>query len=296
MKSIKPYIDLTRIHFFFAWPLLFCSGLFLAFNNYGGFSWPLIIKAALIGLIGFEAGFILNDYVDRNLDKKDVEDRLTKYWRPFKKRPIPSGQIHPRKVLFLFFLLVIIASALILTLPYPHNLYLLTIMIYCYSMEYFYQVKKRHQGFPWAQLLGRTDFAMFPVAGYLIQGFPDKSALLYFLFFYPFALAHLGVNDLIDVKNDKVRKLKTVPVMYGMKGTIRWILAFTILHFIAMPFFLTNLGTVASVGFMIGVILLAFANYKIMRGKSSDAGLKVLPMFHVTMLIYSISIIAEYMI
>ncbi|WP_269850098.1 UbiA prenyltransferase family protein [Methanosarcina horonobensis] len=87
-ETLKAYIDLTRAHFLPAWPLIFCSGLVLAFANYGGFSWTLIIKAALIGLLGFEAGFVLNDYVDRNRDRLDVENTLTKYWRPFKERPI----------------------------------------------------------------------------------------------------------------------------------------------------------------------------------------------------------------
>ena len=44
--SLKAYVDLTRLHFFFVWPLLFCSGLFLSFPRYGGFSWALVGKAA----------------------------------------------------------------------------------------------------------------------------------------------------------------------------------------------------------------------------------------------------------
>jgi len=90
-EKMKAYIDLTRIQFGFAWPLLFCSGLFLAFANYGGLDWIIILKAVIIGLCGFEAGFILNDYVDRDRDRYDVEDSLTRYWRMFKKRPITAN-------------------------------------------------------------------------------------------------------------------------------------------------------------------------------------------------------------
>ena len=72
-------------------------------------------------------------------------------------------------------------------------------MVYCYVIEIFYQMEKRiPQVFPFPQIIGRTDFALFPVAGYLCAGNPDVNVLLYFLFFYPFALAHLGANDLID--------------------------------------------------------------------------------------------------
>jgi 4-hydroxybenzoate polyprenyltransferase len=68
--SVKAYIDLTRAHFFFVWPILFLSGLALAYRDYGGFSWELTVTAALIGLFGFVAGLVLNDYVDRDLDKR----------------------------------------------------------------------------------------------------------------------------------------------------------------------------------------------------------------------------------
>lgn len=43
-----------------------------------------------------------------------------------------------------------------------------------------------------------------PVA-VISAGNPDVNAVLYFVFFYPFAMAHLGANDLIDVANDRVR-------------------------------------------------------------------------------------------
>jgi len=39
------------------------------------------------------------------------------------------------------------------------------------------------------------------------------------------------------------------------------------------------------------VLLLAFANYKLMKEKSSDADLKVIPVFHLSLLFYVISMI-----
>jgi 4-hydroxybenzoate polyprenyltransferase len=290
--SFRAYIDLTRAHFFFVWPILFCSGLALAFQDYGGFSWELAITAALIGLFGFEAGLVLNDYVDRDLDKKDTEtDRLTKYWRPFGNRPIASGQITAQGALQLFYLLVFITIILILRLPYPNSLYVFLIMLYSYSVEYFYQIKKRDQKFPLAQILGRTDFALFPVAGYLCFGRPDMTALSYFLFFYPLALAHLGVNDLADCKNDIARGLKTVSVLYGQKGTAYWTMFFTGLHFLCAPLLMAYLGPLALTGFSLSFLLLLSANYFLIRNPDPMTALKVLPIVHAVMLIYAVSII-----
>jgi 4-hydroxybenzoate polyprenyltransferase len=296
-ENFKAYIDLTRLHFFFVWPILFCSGLFLAFQYYGGFSWLFLIKVALIGLLGFEAGLVLNDIVDRDIDKKDVEfDKLTKYWRVFGTRPIPQGLISQQKALLLFTMLVAFTTGLILTLPFPQSLYVFGIMIVCYCLEVFYQVKKRKQNLPFAQLIGRIDFTLFPVAGYLSLGNPDINTLLFAFFFYPLALAHLGVNDISDVANDRVKEMNTIPVLYGMKRTAYWILFFSALHFGAALIFLSVLGTLAIAGFAVALLLISIGNYIILRGKSADAGMKALPLFHVAMLIYAITIILGYLI
>ncbi len=293
-ETLKAYIDLTRAHFLPAWPIFFCSGLVLAFANYGGFSWALIIKAALIGLLGFEAGFVLNDYVDRNRDKLDVENTMTRYWRPFKERPLPSGKISSKNALWLFILLAGVTSALIFTLPYPNSLYVFIIMLYSYGIEAFYQVKKRDQKYPIAQLLGRTDFTLFPAAGYLCYGQPDMTILLYMVFFYPWTMAHLGLNDFIDLENDRARGMKSIAVLYGPKGAMYWVTGFTVLHFLASVFFLPELGTIALYGFLTGFVLLAGSNLYLWKEKSQGAGMKILPVYHMTLLIYSVSIILDF--
>jgi 4-hydroxybenzoate polyprenyltransferase len=289
--TLRAYVDLLRLQFFFAWVILFSSGYLLATSVYGGFSYFDLARVALIAFFGFEAGFVLNDYVDRDFDKRDIEStRLTKYWRIFGTRPIPLGLIAPRSALALFFVLVTITTLLVATLPFPHSLYVFLIMVYCYTVEIFYQVKKRHQHYPVAQLIGRTDFALFPVAGYLCIGSPDVTAFLYFIFFYPFAMAHLGVNDLIDVENDRARGMNTPATLYGLSGTAIWICAFTAVHAVLALVCAARLGWIARAGFLFGLALLAVANAVILKNKTPDAALKVLPLFHVTMLIYAGSI------
>jgi 4-hydroxybenzoate polyprenyltransferase len=289
--TIRAYIDLLRLQFFFAWIILFSSGYLLATSIYGGFSLFDLARVALIAFFGFEAGFVLNDYVDRDYDRKDIDStRLTKYWRVFGSRPLPQGLIPPRAALALFCLLALVTALLILTLPFPHSLYVLLIMVYCYTVEVFYQTKKRHQHHPVAQLVGRTDFALFPVAGYLCAGSPDMVALMYFLFFYPFAMAHLGANDLIDIENDRARGMVTPATLYGLSGTAYWILGFTVVHAVLAIVFAIRLGWIARIGFLIGLVVLTVANIRILKNRTPDTTLKVLPLFHVTMLIYAGSI------
>jgi len=297
VEKIKAYIDLTRIQFFFVWPLLFLSGLFLSFTRYGGFDWLLVGKAAAIALLGFEAGLVLNDYVDRDPDARDIEhDKLTKYWRVFGRKPLASRLVPARNALILIVVLASLSAALILTLPSPNSHWILIIMLYSYAVEVFYQIRKRKQRLPLAQLIGRTDFSLFPVAGYLVNGHPDVVALLYFLFFYPFAQAHLGVNDLIDVANDNVREMKTIPVLYGLKGTGKWVLGFTMVHLIGAIAFASVLKPTAIIGMAIGGLLLIVANITMQRNTTPDSALKILPMFHAAMLIYTTSMILSYFI
>ncbi|MDO9033792.1 MAG: UbiA family prenyltransferase [Methanoregula sp.] len=291
--TLRAYIDLTRLQFSFAWPLLFCSGYLLATITYGGFAWLDLVRVALIGFFGFEAGLVLNDYIDREYDRKDIEtDKLTKYWRVFGTRPLSAGLISPRNAVALFLILAAVTACLILTLPAPHSVYVLILMVYCFAIEIFYQEEKREQKFPFAQLIGRTDFALFPVAGYLCIGSPDLNALLYFAFFYPFALAHLGANDLIDVANDRARGMNTIPTLFSMNGTAYWISGFTAVHGVTALIFMTRLGWVARIGICAGLVLLLYANAMILKDRSPDTALKVLPCFHVAMVLYAAGIAA----
>jgi len=291
---LKAYADLTRIHFFFAWPLLFCSGLMLAAAAYGTFSWWLLVRGALIGFLGFEAGLVLNDYIDRDYDRRDIENyRLTKYWRLFGNRPIPAGFVTPQAAFRLFALLFALTLFLTATLPYPNCLFVFAIMVFSYAAEAFYQIKKRHQSFPVAQLVGRTDFALFPVAGYLCAGYPDATALAYFVFFYPFAMAHLGANDLIDIANDRARELRTIPMLYGINGTVYWIAGFTFLHAITAALMFSPIGTIARGGILIGLFLLGAANVVILQNRDPDSAMKVLPVFHIAMVIYAGALILD---
>ncbi len=296
---LKAYFDLTRLHFFFVWPTLFCAGLFLAFQTYGGFSLLLIAKAVLIGFFGFDAGLVLNDIVDANIDKKELasDNKLTKYWRPFGERPIPQGLISRRAAIVLFAVFAAIASILIFTLSFPQAFYVFGIMVLCYCLEIFYQLKKRNEKFPIAQLIGRVDFALFLVAGYLCIGSPDWIVLVLFLFFYPLALAHLGVNDLVDVANDEAKGMNTIPTLYSTKATTYWILASSIIHFVMAVVFLYLFGSfLALAGFAVSFLLIYVGNYRILRKKNAEVGIKTLPLFHVAMLIYAITIIANYLV
>jgi 4-hydroxybenzoate polyprenyltransferase len=289
--TARAYLDLTRAHFAFVWPVLALAGLALASTRYDGLSWILAGKVALAGLFGFEAGIVLNDIIDRHLDVLDIDPRLTRYWRPFGTRPLPAGRIPLSHAIALFIVLVTATAALILTIPYPHSAYVGAIMAASYGLEVFYQLKKRRQALPVAQLAGRIDLALFPVAGYLALGSPDTTALLLFLVFYPWAEAHLGVNDLADLVNDRERGMKTIPILFGTGGCIAWIMLFSLAHVAIALLLLTSLGILARAGFLAGFLLLLVANLRIARNRVPDAALGALPLFHGSLFLYAAALV-----
>jgi hypothetical protein len=73
-------------------------------------------------------------------------------------------------------------------------------------------------------------------------------------------------------------------------------LLFSVFHFISAAFFLTVLGTVALAGFAVSLSLIAVGNYMVLKGKSEASGIKALPLVHVAMFIYAVSIILDYLI
>ncbi|MBN1328391.1 MAG: UbiA family prenyltransferase [Candidatus Heimdallarchaeota archaeon] len=296
VDKIKGYLDLTRAHFALVWPLLFCTGLMLAFKANNFFSWSLLIRVALIGLFGFEAGMVLNDIWDRNIDQIEPNEGMTKYWRPFKERPIPANKVSLTEAIIIFCICLSIAMGLIATLPFPNFLYVYGIMIYAYLVETFYNLVKRNQKFCYAQLLGRTDLAVFPIAGYLCFGsITSLSIPIILAFIYPWALAHLGTNDLADYENDQAKQLKTVTVLYGIKGNIIWISIVTMLNISMIPilYIFLNLGYIMLVGALAAASILIIANILIIIKRTSEIGLKVLPMFHASLLIYTTTIISD---
>jgi 4-hydroxybenzoate polyprenyltransferase len=84
--------------------------------------------------------------------------------------------------------------------------------------------------------------------------------------------------------------MKTVTTLYGISGTVLWIAGCTGIHVVTALLFMTRLGWIARGGIFLGLCLLATATAVINKNRTPDTALKVLPLFHVTMLIYALSI------
>jgi 4-hydroxybenzoate polyprenyltransferase len=100
------------------------------------------------------------------------------------------------------------------------------------------------------------------------------------------------VNDLIDEGNDRAKGLRTIPTLYDAERTRYWIAGFTVIHAMMAVLFITRLGLVAQLGICAGLVLLVIANIVILKYRTPDAAVKVLPLFHVAMVPYAAGICA----
>jgi 4-hydroxybenzoate polyprenyltransferase len=74
-----------------------------------------------------------------------------------------------------------------------------------------------------------------------------------------------------------VREMKTIPILYGLKGTGYWVLGFTIIHLLIAALFFTVLSPTAIIGVSIGLLLLVTANLAV-QVTTPESALKVLLM------------------
>ena len=86
--------------------------------------------------------------------------------------------------------------------------------------------------------------------------------------------------------------MATIPVLYGMRGAVLWVIGFAAAHAAMALVFGLTLGTVALAGFLVGLILLGAATGLILRGKSPAAAMRALPLIHATLIVYAAAIIA----
>jgi 4-hydroxybenzoate polyprenyltransferase len=112
------------------------------------------------------------------------------------------------------------------------------------------------------------------------------------LFLYPWAQAHLGINDLGDYENDKAKNLKTITILYGIKGNVKWIAYFTLVNIgFAILLVLFKLGMIAFIGFSLSFIILITTNIILIKNQTPNTATKLLPRYHASLLIYILSII-----
>ncbi|MDO9537194.1 MAG: UbiA family prenyltransferase [Thermoplasmata archaeon] len=183
------------------------------------YSIPLIevLAASLVVFMFTGAGNTLNDYLDRNIDRKNHPER-----------PIPAGKVKPRNAAAFSGILFIAAIILGLWL----SLYCMLIILINLAIMLAYEFKTKSMGLSGNIMISWLTASLFLFGGLaVLEKFPEIMVPVLFMFLLSF-FATLGreiAKDIQDMAGDEGRK--TLPMKIGKKRA----------------------GYVASIAFLIGI-------------------------------------------
>ena len=221
MPSARGLLELTRPGNALAAGLLTFVGAFVA----GGVLEPPLgeatawTAAVLATVLAVGAGMAINDYFDREIDRVN---------RP--NRPIPRGAVSPREALA--FSLVLFGGAVVLALTLPS----LAVGIAVVNLLALVAYTELFKGLPGLgnALVGYLTGSTFLFGGAAVGGRLESVFVL-------FALASLAtfarevVKDVEDVAGDREEGLRTLPIVYGERGSLVVATVVLVLAVLASP-------------------------------------------------------------
>lgn len=269
------YIKLTRP---FNGVISFIS-ILLAIYIAGGVSISLInyIIAATAGMLTGAAGNVINDYFDVEIDKINRPDRM-----------IASGKISTTSALN--FYLMLIVSALILSLFLNMEAFVVVTVASLFIFLYSSMWKK-------LPLIGNVVVSSVTGFAFIYGGIVVGNILPTIfpaLFAFMTTLIREIVKDIQDIKGDKARDLKTFPISYGAKKSVKLINILTLILILmtTFPFFLSLYKIEFLVFVMLIVNPLLIRTVKMLSvAKTSNDFYKVSSLIKIVMILGIIGII-----
>jgi geranylgeranylglycerol-phosphate geranylgeranyltransferase len=167
-------------------------------------SWKAFLGSLAGGIIS-GAGMVINDYFDVEIDRIN---------RP--ERPIPAGLISSNTAIVYYVILNLIALALLL---FTNSIALLIALI-SIVVIFFYSHSLKNRG-----LIGNFVVGFMTGLAFIFGGVIGENVLP-MLFPFLFALlvnfAREILKDVEDIEGDRIKNLKTFPIVYGEKRAIQF--------------------------------------------------------------------------
>jgi len=85
------------------------------------------------------------------------------------------------------------------------------------------------------------------------------------------------------------KRMYTIPVLYGVDGTIRWIVAFAALHAVGLVLLVGHRSTNVIMGGICAFLFLSVAVCYVIRRKDAIGGVRALPFAHMSLLTYALT-------
>jgi len=202
MKKIIAYITILRPLNFLITFLSIYFAIVIADKSLF-LSWKAFLGSLAGGIIS-GAGMVINDYFDVDIDRIN---------RP--ERPIPAGLISSNTAIVYYVILNLIALALLL---FTNSIALLIALI-SIVVIFFYSHSLKNRG-----LIGNFVVGFMTGLAFIFGGVIGENVLP-MLFPFLFALlvnfAREILKDVEDIEGDRIKNLKTFPIVYGEKRAIQ---------------------------------------------------------------------------
>ncbi|MBN2542689.1 UbiA family prenyltransferase [bacterium] len=285
LKFFGGLIDLTRMLFFGPFVAAGTAvGALLGAMSVGVFHWCIFVKSIVACLLGFGAGFVLNDLVDRKrdeviytLENQDPEYiNILRRERIFTKtRPLAAGIVSPAAGLIWALLLIAGSAAIIWTFPTPQRWWLLVLLFFgCIGEVVYCKLKAIQNIIPFATIQAAFTLASISLAGYIANARFDMGAVLIYLWLFFWESGHNQLYDVADKLNDLRRGINVLSTKYGIRAVAVWtliigigcsiiIIANGFYHRLSYPYF---------IGACIAIILYLAGPLLLLRKGTSKSG------------------------
>ena len=201
-NNFSSYLQLMRMDkpigiYLLLWPTLWA--LWIA--SFGVPNWHYTLVFVLGVVLMRSAGCVINDYADRKFDGHVSRTS---------QRPIPSGKVTPTEALQLFFVLIVSAFFLVLTL----DIYVVILSIGGLLLASIYPFMKRYTHFPQVVLGAAFSWAI-PMAFMAVQAdLPIEMWVLYFANL-TWTIAYDTFYAMVDKDDDLKIGVKSTAIAFG---------------------------------------------------------------------------------
>ena len=195
-------------------------------TTFGGFwlaagwniPWILLVYTLLGTMLIVASGCVLNNYLDRDLDKKMVRTS---------KRPLSSGRMDPKIGLWYGILLGVGGLTILGVLVNPISALLGLIGLFVYVWIYTVWLKRTST---WGTVVGAISGAMPPVIGYAaVTGTLDVTAAILFGILFLWQPPHFWALGIFRKEDYRAAGFPMLPVVYGNDQTKISILRYVVL-------------------------------------------------------------------
>lgn len=179
------------------WPTFWA--LYIAAEGFPG--WHLTLVFALGVFIMRSAGCVINDFADRKVDGKVKRTS---------QRPLVSGLMTSKEAIALFFALLVIALALVLTLTW----YSIALSLVALLLAASYPFMKRFTHFPQVVLGAAFSWGMIMAFAEVQQNIPVTAWLLFFANLL-WTIAYDTMYAMVDKDDDLLIGVKSTAIIFG---------------------------------------------------------------------------------